>query len=277
MSRYIGDYQEYAPIKFSIDEIVEQSIFEKNGGQVEVDPPALVGGVGAYDIVRYRLSSRALRNDLTKMGYDDYAYFHDNDVKKICARLGVFDRGSGQPVLNIRLIEKSKKQGVSEVLLSKVTRIPDEEIALILNEIGVPPSHNNSVVSKLAEQANCWFQDGTWVTKNPEFLIKVTYERMCFSVKPAARETIDVFLPEDPNYVLGGSGDEDTAYWAKAHYEDFGFEQLHKLSKTARPGFSSWMSKEVERVQVVRNGIEQEINGLRSIEPDEVEASGPRP
>lgn len=262
MTKYVGNYKDYMPRRLTTEELVKLTRASLEERDANAESPEVVGILGVYDIVRYRLSSRALDRDLRQMGYDKYPMFHDNDVASEISRIG-FHRG-GVPLAVFRIYNEQGDASVDEVLLSKTAEIPDKHIAAFLNEIGLPLSHNSGLHEQLAKEANCWLEDGKWVVREPRMLVKVTYERFSVSVSPMARETIDVLLQEDVAHPLDGNGDETKAYWAKAHYRDIGFYDLEKLSDGMRPGFSSWMpTDEIELVKSVNNWLDTEL-GMRS-------------
>lgn len=252
----IGRYSEFAPIRLSMEEIVAAVRKEK---PKHIEPPARVVELGDAWLVRYRLGSPALQQELDVLGANGLYFTDHPDMTSV---FGVVDKVSGRVGAILAIYEE---QGVPEIAFALVpadAAIKPYTMLEALKYLDVPASRRSGTDHQLASKFECWFSDDTWGLRTPRHVIAISFERICFSVEPALREEIDVIVLEDPDRPLDGAGDENAAYWNVDHYRSLGFNRLEEYGTNARPGFSSWSPKDVRRVKITGTSLDSEIEEL---------------
>ena len=254
----LGRYGEFAPVRYSLDEIVAMA-----GGKKRFDaqPPVTVADLGEVTLVRYRLGSGAIDEQGANMGIHSFDY---TDAPDITSVFGVIDKASGKAGAVIVIYDQASKPEISHLFTSEDVVIAPEAMCKVLNYLDVPASRHQGADLQIARRADCWYEDDTWVVREPRYLVVQSYERVCFAVDPVIRETIDITLLENENFPLDGGGESEAAYWNKDFYRAAGFDRMREMGVAGRAGFSSWLPKETRRVKVVGTSLDPEIEMLEA-------------
>ncbi|MCV9964783.1 hypothetical protein OIU34_23100 [Pararhizobium sp. BT-229] len=244
---HLNRFDEFAPVKRSIDDIVEEAIAYKNGKPYPEEPePELIKSFATADLVRYRLNSRRLADAYKAMGDPHTDPYDDTSASWRMARFGIVDRERKEPIAILRVLNNPNRERGFEIALpsfSKTRKLEPEEFLEILQELDVPPSRRNGEDHDFVRHYDIWHEDGEWVLKEPRHLVVYNFHSTCFSVHPAITDTVDVYVPLDPDKPLDGNGDENAAYWTKEHYRNLAHAKFWDMGvhTRGRPGFSSWV------------------------------------
>jgi hypothetical protein len=219
--------------------------FKQGDKDVYFEPePTVVASFATADLVRYRLNSRRLSDAYLAMG-DKRSDPHDeHSYADRCARFGVIDRASGEPVAMLWVIKDRHDGGIFKISLpafSKTRSIPQAEFLDVLNELDIPPSRRNGDDQDFALRYDLWHVDGEWVAKEPRHIAVFQFESICFYTHPAMRDSVSVYVPIDPSMPLDGGGDDSAAYMAKDHYSSVAQSKFWSTRHEVQPGYSSWM------------------------------------
>lgn len=245
---HLSRFEEFAPIKRSIDDIVKEAIAYKSGKPYPQEPePEVVKSFATADLVRYRLNSRRLADDYRAMGDTNSDPYDDAQYAGRMARFGIVDRQSKEPIAIFWVLNDTNRKRGFEIAMpsfSKTRKLESEEFLEILQELDVPPSRRNGDDNDFVRHYDIWHEDGEWVLKEPRYLVVYNFHSTCFALHPVITDTVDVYVPLDPEKPLDGNGDENAAYWNKDHYRDLAHAKFWDMGvhTRGRPGFSSWMS-----------------------------------
>lgn len=243
---HLSRFEDFAPVNLTVDEIVQKSIALKQGNaDAFAEPePTVVASFATADLVRYRLNSKRLYDAYLAMG-DKHSDPHDeHGYADRCARFGVIDRVSGEPVAMLWIIKGQRDSGVFKIALpsfSNTRSLDQAEFLEVLRELDIPPSRRNGEDCDFARRYDVWYEDGEWIAKEPRHFAVVQFESICFSTYPPIKDRISVYVPIDPAMPLDGGGDENAAYDAKLHYNRLAQNKFWPMAYPVQPGHSSWM------------------------------------
>lgn len=253
----IGRYDEFAPVRLTIDQIVELSV--KKAPRTG-KPAQTIAELGGATLVRYHLGSAAIDEAGASMNVRASDYVDAPDITSV---FGVVDKETGKAGA-IMVVFDQRGPEICHVFAPGEPSLPAETMRGALSHLDVPPSRHAGADLQLARHFDCWFEDGEWVAKEPRHLIVQSYERICFAAHPVIRETIDVTMLEDESYPFDGAGDADAAYWNKDFYRAAGFDRMREMGIPGRRGFSSWLPKDLQRVKVIGASLDAEIEALEA-------------
>lgn len=243
---HLSRFEDFAPVKRSIDDIVNEAIAFKRGDKaVYAEPePTVVASCETADLVRYRLNSKRLSDAYLAMGDKHSNPYDEHSYADRCARYGVIDRASGEPVAMLWVTNDHNDEGKFKFSLpsfSKTRSIPQGEFLYLLNELDIPPSRRNGDDQAFARQYDLWYEDGGWVAKEPRHIAVFQFESICFYTHPPMKDSVSVYVPLDPSIPLDGGGDDNAAYMAKDHYRYLAQSKFWSMRHEVQPGYSSWM------------------------------------
>ncbi|MCS4089165.1 hypothetical protein [Rhizobium sp. BK176] len=243
---HLSRFEDYAPIKRSLDEIVERAIaFKKGDKDVYDEPePTVVASFATSDLVRYRLNSTRLADAYIAMG-DTNTHPHDDDgYTDRCARFGVVDRASGEPVAMLWVLKSRRDDTHFKIChpsFSKTRALEQGEFLDVLKELDIPPSHRNGEDNDFVREYDLWYEDGEWIAKEPQSVLAFRYESICFGTHPPIRDTVTIYVPLDPSTPLDGGGDARAAYNALDHYRGLAQQKFWAMRYPVQSGHSSWL------------------------------------
>jgi hypothetical protein len=250
---HLSRFEDFAPQKRTLDEIVNDAIAHKNG-ETRVEPePAVIHSFPTVDLVRYRMNSKRLADDYVALGDTNTNPYDEAKCFGWMARFGVLDRRSRQPIAIFWVLnDPNQKRGfqIAAASFSKMVTAHPTEMLAVLHELDVPPGHNSGVNSVIAQKYDLWHEEGEWIAKEPRHLLVYKFKSTCFAVSPPITDTVDVYVPLDTDLSLDGGGDENAAYEAKERYRSVAHSIFWDMGvhSRGRPGFSSWVSYEDPRV-----------------------------
>lgn len=258
---HLSRFEDFAPIKRSLDEIVEMAIAFKKGDKSVYDEPEpiVVASFATADLVRYRLNSTRLADAYVAMG-DKHTNSHDDDgYTDRCARFGIIDRASGEPVAMLWVLKSRRSDTHFKIChpsFSKTRSLEQGEFLDVLKELDIPPSHRNGEDNDFVREYDLWYEDGEWIAKQPQSVLTFRYESICFGVHPSIRDTVTVYVPLDPSIPLDGGGDSSAAYNAGEHYRDLAQQKFWAMGYPVQTGYSSWLGpSDRAEVKVTDPGI----------------------
>lgn len=240
---HLSRFEAFAPIKRSIEEIVDDAIAFKRGERAPEPEPTLVASFITADLVRYRLNSKALYDAYVTMGDKDSDPYDDHGYADRSARFGVIDRASGDPVAMLWVVSNNR-DGRFEVChpsFSKTRSLEQTEMLEVLRELDIPPSRRSGDDGRFARNYDLWYENGEWTTKEPRQLAAYEFQSICFATDPVMRDTITVFVPIDPAFPLIGDDGESAGYEATEHYRNLAHQKFWGMRTSVQKGYSSWM------------------------------------
>ena len=240
----VGDFAAFAPVRKSIDRVVEEAVAERRGRRrVDPRPPRHELAVGEHALVRYHLGSDELRDALKAVGAEDH--WIPPELTSMTAVFGIVSP-DGRTELVVEAIDDGDGPRISLVFAAKERTLPRETLLAFLDHLDLPPSRRMGTNLTMAELFDAYWSEDGWEAKPQRHLVKVGFRRHCFGTAPPLDETVDVFLPPSPDHDLADP-DETRAYWAKDHYREAAWGELARLPQCGiRPGFSDWTYGEQE-------------------------------
>jgi hypothetical protein len=244
---HLSRFEDFAPIKHSIDEIVERAIAFKKGdtGVYDEPEPTAVASFATADLVRYRLNSARLADAYIAMGDKNTNPYDEHGYADRCARFGVIDRASGEPVAMLLVLKNRRADEHYKIChpsFSKTRCLSQAEFLDVLKELDIPPSRRNGEDNDFVREYDLWYEDGEWIAKGPQSVLAFRFESICFGTHPAIRDSVTVYVPLDPSTPLDGGGEDSAAYNAKEHYRDLAQQKFWAMRYPVQSGHSSWMS-----------------------------------
>lgn len=248
---HFGRMEDFMPVRRSREEIME-TILKSKDKQKEPRAVEVLKTFGALQLLRYRLASSALQDDLDAMKDKTQRPWNDKDYSDQVARYGIFDTELNAPLAVLTVhSERGNGPELTFVTRSPDNRVPGAEFAAILNELDLPPSKHMGTDHDMIRWCDLWFEDGVWSHRDPAFAVKVTFERTSYLTHPAMTEVVDVLLPEIDGKPLHGDGNKSVADENVWQHKMYAMSEMDKLEHTLRPGFGSWHAKSVERVKIL--------------------------
>ena len=262
----VGDFAAFAPKRLTAEEL-RNLLMLKTKGQAR--PPVVLVRSGEYSLVRYHLGSDELRRDLEAVGAGDWSI--DGDRSMMTAVFGILEgRGDARVILDV--IDDPQEGGpkLSFVFASAEKGLPSEVVLEFLSHLDVPANWQVGADLQLADLFDVYWNDenGGWEMRAERNLVKVTFVRHCFGTTPEMTEAVDVFVLPSPKHDLADP-DEERAYLAQGYYRTVAWEELARMSRGNRPGFSSWLhGEEAPRmVKVLNTSLDGEIARLNGEGP----------
>lgn len=102
---YFGRMDDFMPVRLTRDELVKAMLRLKEDAQ-EPRAVEVLATFGALQLIRYRLSSPALLDDLNAMGDKTQCPWNDKDYPESVARFGVYDAGRGVPLAVLTVLTR---------------------------------------------------------------------------------------------------------------------------------------------------------------------------
>ncbi len=262
------------PVRLTRDELVKAMLRSEDEAQ-EPRAVEVLATFGALQLIRYRLSSSALLDDLNAMGDKTQCPWNDKDYPESVARFGVYDAGRGVPLAALTVFDEEDSRGpqLTFITLSRSEQLEGVDLVPILNELDLPPCKRMATEHAQSQRLNIWYQNGEFEFRAPRYAAKVTFERTSYFCAPSLKETVDVLIPLIEGKPLHGNGDtslaSDNAYLHKMR----AWEELEKLGHGSRHGFGSWNPESVEQVKLLDQKLIVEVFGVG--EPEAAPAPAP--
>jgi hypothetical protein len=250
---HLSNFEAYMPIKLTIEQIGARAVAFKSGdSSVYSEPaPTVLSSFETVDLVRYRLNSKAVSDAYIAID-GKHANCHDeHSYADRCARFGVIDRATGEPVALLWVIrddDESKGYSIASVSFSKTRIIEKEEMLDVFNELDIPVSRRNGDDVTIIDRYDLWHENGEWVIREPQYLAVFRYKSLCFATAPPMEDVVSVYVPLHPDMPLDGGGDAHAAYLAKDHYHRLADQKFWEHRRPVQPGYSSWLGYEDPKV-----------------------------
>jgi hypothetical protein len=260
---YFGRMDEFMPVRLTREELVKAMLKSKDG-VMEPRAVEVLKVFGALRLIRYRLSSSALMDDLNAMGDKTQSPWNDKDYPEGVARFGVYDAERGVPLAVLTVFDEEDSRGpqLTFITLSDNEQLEGVDLVPILNELDFPPCKRMATEHALIQGLNIWYENGVFEFRAPRYAAKVTFERTSYFSAPSLKETVDVLIPLIEGKPLHGGGDaslaSDNAYIHKMR----AWEELEKLGHGSRHGFGSWNPASVEQVKLLDHRLIEEVFGI---------------
>jgi hypothetical protein len=256
-NRYFGRMDDFMPVRRSLNDVLKSIKAPKEPRAVEV-----LKVFGNLQLIRYRLVSAALQEDLDAMGDTTQSPWNDKDYPNKVARFGVYDTELGVPLAVLTVFdEKGRGPELTFVTLSARNEVSGRALSPVFNELDLPPCNRMGTDQDMIQHLNLWYEDGEWSFRVPVYAVKVTFERTSFLTTPSMNETVDVLIPEIEGKPLHGNGDPSLASDNAYTHKMYASEELAKLGYGLRAGFSSWDAKSVEQVKILDPLLIEEVFG----------------
>lgn len=261
----VGDFATFAPKRLTAEDLRTRLLLKTRG---QLRASVALARAGEYSLVRYHLGSNELRQHLESVGAGDWSI--DGDRSMMTAVFGVLD-ACGEPGVILDVIDDPQDGGprLSFVFAAAGREIPPEVILQCLSRLDVPARAGADL--QLAALFDVYWSEaaGGWEMRAERNLVKVTFVRHCFGTTPKLTEAVDVFVLPSPKHDLSNS-DADKAYLAQGYYRTVAWEELERMPRGDRPGFSSWLhAEEAPRiVKVLDTSLDNEIARLNGQSAD---------
>jgi hypothetical protein len=137
---YFGRMDDFMPVRLTRNELVEAMLKLKDGAK-EPRAVEVLKTFGALQLIRYRLASSALMDDLNAMSDKTQSPWNDKDCPEGVARFGVYDAERGVPLAVLTVFDEEDSRGpqLTFVTLSGSEQLEGADLVSILNELDLPP------------------------------------------------------------------------------------------------------------------------------------------
>lgn len=263
----VGEFSRYAPRRLSTEEIVQGLRDRRAGVAAEEDPPVRTSTTlwqeDGYRLVRYFVGSPELKADVKavapRLGRE--AEWYAGDRSNYTAVFGVIGPDETARALFDVIDDDRRGPGIFTAYRAEGAELPNEVALRFLEHLDVPATWSAGGDTTVRDLFDAVYDrtTGDWKAVEPVQVVVVSFERVCFSIRPAMREQVDVMVAPDPSQDLA-SPDKEHVYWARDFYRGLGMERLQGMGLGVRPGFSSWLHKgDPVLAKIVGNGLDEEL------------------